>query len=221
MTKNIDIRLISQNFPASQHSVSSFIPCFHVLFFYFFLFYRFYILDEEKRELFNFMESVFHKHCVLKVSIVKRKCDTDSSVYILSAATDGSIAFWETNKEKISQAIKQHSELNTERTNVDKTSLSMKCHTSQENSDLEKHCDNSEDVISASSSTESEERTRNELECSHLGDKTGVSNEIDHGSDVSTGDLEETKPIFSLKHHQSGVNGLDWLHLKGIHTQLS
>lgn len=190
-------------------------------FFYFFLFYRFYILDEEKRELFNFMESVFHKHCVLKVSIVKRKCDTDSSVYILSAATDGSIAFWETNKEKISQVIKQHPELNTERTNVDKTSLLMKCHTSQENIDLEKHCDNSEDVISASSSTESEERTRNELECFHLGDKTGVSNEIDHDSDVSTGDLEETKPIFSLKHHQSGVNGLDWLHLIGIHTQLS
>ncbi|XP_061194456.1 tRNA (34-2'-O)-methyltransferase regulator WDR6-like isoform X1 [Saccostrea echinata] len=191
-------------------------------------FVRFYIFNEEKRELFLLLESVFHEHCVLKVCPLTRKSKTDSELYILSAATDGQIAFWKINKGNISLIVKKQLEPSPEKVNMEKTFSSIENDTGNQISDnLREQCDTAKSVMSTSKTcnSEDEQRVSSDLQYSQYSDySSGNSYDAGHIQEDSKGsletdsvekeDMEKMRPVFVLRHHQSGVNGMDWLHYK-------
>ncbi|KAK3589747.1 hypothetical protein CHS0354_021072 [Potamilus streckersoni] len=56
---------------------------------------RFFAFDETKREFFPLSSSAFHNHCVLKVTSISLKMQEKKQPLILSAGTDGRVAFWD------------------------------------------------------------------------------------------------------------------------------
>ena len=60
-----------------------------------FSFFRFFLFEEDSREITFIASSNFHNHCILKVTHVIHKSDHVTSALVLSAATDGKVAFWD------------------------------------------------------------------------------------------------------------------------------
>ncbi|XP_062614048.1 tRNA (34-2'-O)-methyltransferase regulator WDR6-like isoform X2 [Saccostrea cucullata] len=189
---------------------------------------RLYIFDEEKRDLTLLMESVFHEHCVLKVSTLTRKNKTDSELYILSAATDGQIAFWKINKENISLIVKNRVESRPEKVKMERTFSSIESDIGNNISNsLREQCDMKNSLISASNTcdTDDKQEARSDLQYSQYSDDSsgvcyeadGIHEDFDGSLETDSVDkeaMEIMRPGFVLSHHQSGVNGMDWLHYK-------
>lgn len=190
--------------------------------------FRFYIFDEEKAELIAFLESPLHEHCVLKICCLKRQCGSDSVIYILSAATDGCIAFWKINKHNIYQIVQKSSQPNLDNRIFETCSL-VKCDIhvpSPNNFNLRGDLLDKESVLGVLPSNHKQHilksDNRNDSQCN---DEGQVSNKDEHESGMSTDNMESnsskensiqrTMHVFFLKHHQSGVNGLDYIHLQG------
>lgn len=57
--------------------------------------FRFFLFEEDSREVTFIAFSNFHDHCVLKVTHVIHKSEQATSALILSVATDGRVAFWD------------------------------------------------------------------------------------------------------------------------------
>lgn len=193
-------------------------------------FFRFYIFDEEKAELIPFLESPLHEHCVLKVCCLKRQCTSDSVIYILSAATDGCIAFWKINKNNIYQIVQKSSQPNLDN-RIFETCSFVKCdiHIPSSNSfNLRGDLLDKESVLGVHVLPSNHKQhilksdNRNDSQCN---DEGRVSNKEEQESGMSIDSMESnsskessiqrTMHVFFLKHHQSGVNGLDYIHLQG------
>lgn len=190
--------------------------------------FRFYIFDEEKAELIAFLESPLHEHCVLKICCLKRQCGSDSVIYILSAATDGCIAFWKINKHNIYQIVQKSSQPNLDN-RIFETCSFVKCDIhvpSPNNFNLRGDLLDKESVLGVLPSNHKrhilKSDNRNDSQCN---DEGQVSNKDEHESGMSTDNFESnsskensiqrTMGVFFLKHHQSGVNGLDFIHQQG------
>lgn len=192
-------------------------------------FVRFYIFDEEKAELIPFLESPLHEHCVLKVCCLKRQCTSDSVIYILSAATDGCIAFWKINKNNIYQIVQKSSQPNLDN-RIFETCSFVKCdiHIPSSNSfNLRGDLLDKESVLGVHVLPSNHKQhilksdNRNDSQCN---DEGRVSNKEEQESGMSIDSMESnsskensiqrTMHVFFLKHHQSGVNGLDYIHLQ-------
>lgn len=192
-------------------------------------FVRFYIFDEEKAELIPFLESPLHEHCVLKVCCLKRQCTSDSVIYIISAATDGCIAFWKINKNNIYQIVRKSSQPNLDN-RIFETCSFVKCdiHIPSSNSfNLRGDLLDKESVLGVHVLPSNHKQhilksdNRNDSQCN---DEGRVSNKEEQESGMSIDSMESnsskensiqrTMHVFFLKHHQSGVNGLDYIHLQ-------
>ena len=57
--------------------------------------FRFFLFEEDSREVTFIASSNFHNHCILKVTHVNHKSERLTSALVLSAATDGRVAFWD------------------------------------------------------------------------------------------------------------------------------
>lgn len=189
--------------------------------------FRFYIFNEEKTELKPFLESSLHEHCVLKVCCLKRQCGSDYVIYILSAATDGCIAFWKVNKKDIHETVQKFSQPNVDN-RIFETCSFVKCdihESSANNFNLREDSLDKESVLGVLPSNHKQHilksDDRNDSQCS---DEGQVSNK-EHDSGMSVTNMESnsskensiqrTKHVYFMKHHQSGVNGLDYIHLQG------
>uniref|UniRef100_K1QY02 tRNA (34-2'-O)-methyltransferase regulator WDR6 n=1 Tax=Magallana gigas TaxID=29159 RepID=K1QY02_MAGGI len=205
------------DFPAHLHLLAS--ACSDA-------FVRFYIFNEEKTELIPFLESSLHEHCVLKVCCLKRQCGSDSVIYILSAATDGCIAFWKVNKKDIHETVQKFSQPNLDN-RIFETCSFVKCdiHVSSANNfNLREDLLDKESMWGVLPSNHKQHilksDDRNDSQCN---DEGQISNK-EHDSGMSATNMESnsskensiqrTKHVYFMKHHQSGVNGLDYIHLQ-------
>lgn len=164
---------------------------------------------------------------MLKVCCLKRQCGSDSVIYILSAATDGCIAFWKVNKKDIHETVQKFSQPNLDN-RIFETCSFVKCDIqvpSANNFNLREDSLDKESMWGVLPSNHKQHifksDDRNDSWCS---DEGQVPNK-EHDSGMSVANMESnsskensiqrTKHVFFMKHHQSGVNGLDYIHLQG------
>ena len=174
------------------------------------------MFDEDKRNLHFLMESDFHDHCVLKVCCLTKHSEVDPEIYVLSAATDGCIAFWKINRDNINITLQRSSEhsshvdtINHETSTKYRTSSSSNSNSTAKeyvimtSNDVQGHMN---DVSSSNSS---------DIICDKNDFKSGISADVLKTLPVEEGCCSKAEPLFILKHHQSGINGLDWCHCQG------
>ena len=158
------------------------------------LHFRFFLFEEDSREVTFITSSNFHDHCVLKVQHVIHRSEHSVSVVILSAATDGRVAFWKVT-DLCNFVI--HTHITKEKDNEDDGS---KVNVYLEKRHQSQHAVNPDKIINSRRSGE----THHGL--------------VDCGADrVYEEGLEKLKlvPAGSLTCHQSGINALHFEHFDG------
>ena len=155
------------------------------------LHFRFFLFEEDSREVTFITSSNFHDHCVLKVQHVIHRSEHSVSVVILSAATDGRVVFW--NVTDLCNFV-VHTHITREKDEEDDVS---KVNVYLEKRHQSQHAVNPDKIVNSS--------------------KFG---ETHHGMEDSTVTEEGLKllklvPADSLTCHQSGINALHFEHFDG------
>ena len=159
---------------------------------------RFFLFEEDSREVIFIGSSNFHNHCILKVTHVIHKSELLTSAFVLSAATDGRVAFWDITD--LCQSV-------IDDITIDKTS---KTGDRKSNSDisvfLEKRVQSQHTLSSCEFSSDSNSSTAaDDVKESNAGD---FSCEKEGQRSCEKGQMSELAPAAWLDCHQSGVNSI-------------
>ena len=163
------------------------------------------------------MESDFHNHCVLKVCCLTKHSEVE--IYVLSAATDGCIAFWKVNRDNINSTLRRSSEncSHVDAKNHENSTKYSTSSSSNSNSTAKEFVITSNDVQGHLNDVSSSNSTN--IICDKNDFKSGISADAFKSLSVDEGCCGKAEPLFILKHHQSGINGLDWCHCQGEKMQ--
>ena len=158
------------------------------------LHFRFFLFEENSREVTFITSSNFHDHCVLKVQHVIHKSELSVSALILSAATDGRVAFW--NVTDLCNFV-VHTRITKEKDEEDDGS---KVNVYLERKHQSQHAVNPDKIVNPSKSGDTH----------HGLVESGADTVYEEG-------LEKLKlvPAGSLTCHQSGINALRFAYFDG------
>lgn len=166
------------------------------------------------------MESDSHDHCVLKVCCLTKHSEVDPEIYVLSAATDGCIAFWKINRDSINSTLQRSSEhcshvdtKNHETSSKYRTSSSSNCNIRETSPAKKSVIITSNDEQGYVNDVSFSDYT--DTICDKNDPESGISADAFKTLSVDEGCCSKAEPLFILKHHQSGINGLDWCHCQG------
>ena len=158
------------------------------------LHFRFFLFEEDSREVTFITSSNFHDHCVLKVQHVIHKSEHSVSVVILSAATDGRVVFW--NVTDLCNFV-VHTHITREK---DEENAGSKTNVYLEKKHQSQHAVNPDKIVNLSKSGDTHHRL--------VDSQAGIVAE--EGMK-----LLKLVPAGSLTCHQSGINALHFEHFDG------
>lgn len=159
--------------------------------------FRFFVFNEESKELSPLCESEFHNHCVLKITQSFIEMENHKHSIFLSGGTDGRIALWDIS-------------------NI----LSLK--TKSKNCCNSSSCLNSDSDSSLVLNSNLDTKLPAEGMCSNVNygpldrDQSPPDNSSENLTSICPGSVGPLEPVITVQCHQSGVNAISTLSILGM-----